>query len=91
MDLAVGHVAAVRKAEEGSYKGWKAYNLGTGRGTSVLEMVRAFEEASGKKIPFEIVARRPGDIATTYADCSLAAKELNWKAEKSVLDMCKFP
>lgn len=90
MDLAVGHLAAVKKLADPALKGWKPYNLGTGNGNSVLEVVQAFEAASGKKIPYEIAPRRAGDIAMSYADCSLAEKELGWKAEKSLLDMCKF-
>lgn len=89
MDLAVGHVAAVRKMADPQLQGWKPYNLGTGNGNSVLEVVQAFEAASGKKIPYEFAPRRDGDIAVTYADCSLAAKELGWKAEKTLADMCK--
>lgn len=90
MDLAVGHVAALQKLEDPALQGWKPYNLGTGHGNSVLEVVHAFEAASGKKIPFEFAPRRDGDIAATYADCSLAEKELKWKAEKTLADMCKF-
>jgi len=88
MDLAEGHVAAVLKSLEKDFKGWIAYNLGTGHGNSVLEVVAAYEEASGRNIPFEIVARRGGDIASSFADCSRAEKELNWKAKKSIDDMC---
>ncbi|ODM98299.1 UDP-glucose 4-epimerase [Orchesella cincta] len=88
MDLATGHVAAVKKIVDPALKGWKPYNLGTGNGNSVLEVVQAFEAASGKKVPYEIAPRRAGDIAVTYADCSLATKELGWKAEKSLADMC---
>ncbi|CAG7629747.1 unnamed protein product [Allacma fusca] len=88
MDLAVGHVAAVRRAKEDSFKGWKAFNLGTGKGNSVLQMVAAFEAAAGNKIAYDIVPRRSGDIATSYADCSLAATELKWTAKKTIADMC---
>ena len=63
-------------------------NLGTGRGCSVMEMIRAFEEVSGKKIPYRIVKRRPGDIAACYADSSLAEIVLKWKARRSIVDMC---
>jgi len=63
-------------------------NLGTGQGYTVMEMIHAFEEASGKKIPYRIVKRRPGDIAACYADSSLAQKLLKWKAKRSVADMC---
>lgn len=87
VDLANGHVAALQHMpEKGSVK---AYNLGTGRGVSVLEMVTAFEEASGKKVPYEIVARRPGDAPAAYADVSLAEKELEWKAEKTLKQACE--
>lgn len=88
MDLAIGHVDAVKKIVHPSLKGWKPYNLGTGNGNSVLEVVKAFEVASGKKVPYQIMPRRAGDIAVTYADCSLAEKELGWKATKSLADMC---
>jgi len=64
------------------------YNLGTGRGQSVLEMIKGVERASGKAIPFKIAGRRPGDIAACYADPSLANRELGWKAERTVDDMC---
>ncbi len=84
VDLARGHVAALERGESGV----AVYNLGTGRGVSVLEMVKAFEKACGHRIAYEIVARRPGDIAVCYADASLARRELGWKAEKSLEDMC---
>ncbi|MRW93043.1 UDP-glucose 4-epimerase GalE [Duganella sp. FT80W] len=86
VDLAVGHVKALDKLA--SAAGVYTYNLGTGQGNSVLEMVRAFEAASGKAIPFQLVARRPGDIAACYADVSLAERELGWKAERDLLQMC---
>ena len=88
VDLAKGHVAALKKVEEGC--GLKVYNLGTGRGYSVLEMAKAFEEASGKKVAFEIAPRRPGDTASCYSNCALAEKELGWKAERGLKDMCTF-
>jgi UDP-glucose 4-epimerase len=75
---------------ESCFSGFKAYNLGTGSGLSVLQLVKAFEEASGRKVPYEIVGRRPGDIDASYADVSLAKKELGWEAKKNVLDMCKY-
>ncbi|MCQ2495836.1 MAG: UDP-glucose 4-epimerase GalE [Lachnospiraceae bacterium] len=87
VDLALGHVKAIAKLEE--KPGLKIYNLGTGQGYSVLDLVKAFEEASGVKIPYEITARRPGDIATCYADASLAAKELGWTAQFGVKEMCE--
>jgi UDP-glucose 4-epimerase len=89
MDLAVGHVAAVQKISEVDFKGWKAYNLGTGKGNSVLEVVEAFKSASGRDIPYDIAPRRAGDIAASFADCRLAEKELKWTAKKSLQDMCK--
>jgi UDP-glucose 4-epimerase len=88
-DLAEGHVAALRKAFSCATLGCVPYNLGTGKGTSVLEMVAAFEKASGKKIPYVIAARRPGDVAQCYAATALAERELGWKATRSVEDMCK--
>lgn len=84
VDVAKGHVAAL----EHMPGGWNAYNLGTGRGVSVYEMIHAFEEASGQKIPYEVVGRRAGDLSACYADVSKAARELGWKTEKSVLDAC---
>ena len=85
VDLAKGHVAACKY----QHKGVEVFNLGTGIGYSVLDMVHAFEEANGIKIPYRIVGRRPGDIATCYADCTKAAKVLGWKAEKTLVDMCR--
>jgi UDP-glucose 4-epimerase len=86
VDLAIGHVKTLSKLATGP--GVVTYNLGTGRGNSVLEMVRAFERASGKAVPYQIVARRPGDIAACYADPGLAQAELGWKAERDVAQMC---
>jgi len=82
VDLAKGHLKAVEKLAENP--GSVAYNLGTGQGYSVLEMVRAFERSSGKDVPYDIVGRRPGDIASCYADPSLAASALNWTAELGI-------
>ena len=65
------------------------FNLGTGTGYSVLDMVKAFEEANGLKLPYKIVARRPGDLATCYADPAKSEKVLGWKAEKTLVDMCR--
>ena len=87
VDLAEGHAAALQLFKDGPC-GLKIYNLGTGRGYSVLEMLAAFSRAAGKEIPYEIAPRRPGDIPTCYADCSLAEKELGWKARKNLDDMC---
>jgi len=86
VDLAVGHLRALEKLEE--KPGVVTYNLGTGQGYSVLDMIKAFEKASGKKVPYKIVPRRAGDIAQCYADPSLAAQELNWKAERGIDEMC---
>ena len=82
VDLALGHLAALRKLDEA--KGWVHYNLGTGMGYSVMEMVQAVREASGREIAYEVLARRPGDIAECYADPTLAAKELGWRAERGL-------
>ncbi|GAM12027.1 UDP-glucose 4-epimerase GalE [Mesobacillus selenatarsenatis] len=87
VDLAKGHLKAVEKVL--SATGAEAYNLGTGTGYSVLEVVNAFEKASGKKIPYKVVERRPGDIAECYANPDKAAGELGWKAEKGIEEMCK--
>ncbi len=86
-DLAAGHVAALHRlaATDTPVNTW---NLGTGRGTSVLEMVHAFERAVGRELPYEIVDRRPGDIAESYADPARAEAELGWKATRTVDDMC---
>jgi UDP-glucose 4-epimerase len=85
MDLAEGHVAALDNLTEGVH----IYNLGTGQGTSVLQLVNAFEEANGIKVPYEIVDRRPGDIAACYADVSKAKKELGWSAKRDIIAMCR--
>jgi len=87
VDLAKAHIAALRNIEHPN--DYKAYNIGTGSGTSVLEMITAFEKASGKAIPYRVVARRPGDIATCFADPGLANNELGWKAELSIEDACR--
>lgn len=86
VDLAKGHVKALKKIEERA--GLCIYNLGTGQGYSVLDVVKNFEEASGVKIPYEILPRRAGDIAANYADASKAQRELGWKAEQTLKDMC---
>ncbi|MBP5509805.1 MAG: UDP-glucose 4-epimerase GalE [Kiritimatiellae bacterium] len=87
VDLAIGHVKAIEKLVQ--KPGLAIYNLGTGRGTSVLEMVRAFEKASGRKVPYVIKPRRPGDIAECWADPSKAAAELGWRAERDIEKMCE--
>ncbi|MBA2879720.1 UDP-glucose 4-epimerase [Desulfosalsimonas propionicica] len=86
MDLAEGHVRALEKLWQNC--GCVTYNLGTGRGYSVLEMIVAFENACNKKIPYRITGRRPGDIAECYADPGLAQKELNWQAQHGIDRMC---
>jgi UDP-glucose 4-epimerase len=85
-DLALGHLKALKMLS--SNPGVVTYNLGTGSGYSVLEIVTAFEKAAGKEIPYRITGRRPGDIALAYADPSLAKKELGWTAEKGLDEMC---
>jgi UDP-glucose 4-epimerase len=85
MDLAEGHVAAIEKLTKGIH----IYNLGTGKGTSVLQLIHAFEEVNNIKIPYEIVGRRPGDIASSYADVSKAEQELGWKAKRGIKEMCR--
>ena len=87
VDLAVGHVKALEKLA--TNPGLVTYNLGTGNGYSVLDVVKAFSEASGREIPYEIVDRRPGDIATCYADPKKANEELGWKAERGIKEMCE--
>lgn len=87
MDLAEGHAAALKKFEEGNC-GRQVYNLGTGKGFSVLEMVLAFSRALGKEIPYKFAPRRPGDIAECYADSTKAFNELGWQATKTIDDMC---
>lgn len=86
MDLAKGHLSALKKTMTST--GVETYNLGTGKGYSVLEMVAAFERASGRKIEYTIAGRRAGDIAVCYAEPSKARRELNWTAEKNINEMC---
>ncbi len=85
VDLAKGHVAALEHAQSGV----SVYNLGAGKGTSVLELIHAFEQASGKTIAYEITNRRDGDIAACYADPTKAKTELSWSAEKSIQEACE--
>lgn len=87
VDLARGHVAALRKVEQGS--GLSIYNLGTGRGYSVLDVVHAFEKATGVKVPYSIKPRRLGDIATCYSNPQKAHDELGWTAQYDIEDMCR--
>ena len=86
-DLAAGHIAALGKLVT-TDEPVSTWNLGSGRGTSVLELVKAFEAAVGRPIPYEVVARRPGDVASSYADPSRANAELGWSTTKSVEEMC---
>ena len=85
VDLAAGHVMALDNLTAGVH----IYNLGTGRGTSVLQLLKAFEEANNLKIPYEITERRPGDIAECYADAGKAERELGWKARLGIKEMCR--
>ena len=87
VDLAKGHVKALDQTETTS--GESIYNLGTGQGYSVLDLLKAFEEVSGQTIPYQIQARRPGDIATSYADVTKSQQELGWVAERNLRDMCR--
>lgn len=86
VDLSIGHLKALEKLK--TKPGVVTYNLGTGNGYSVLDIVKAFSKASGKNIPYKIVERRPGDIAACYADPSKAKEEMNWQAEKGIDEMC---
>ena len=85
VDLALGHIKALEKLTD--QPGLVVYNLGTGQGYSVLEMVKAFEQASGKEVPYQFVERRAGDIATCYADPAFAEQELGWKASRGLKEM----
>ncbi|WP_210366131.1 UDP-glucose 4-epimerase GalE [Bacillus sp. REN3] len=86
VDLATGHLKALDKVMNTA--GVDAYNLGTGQGYSVLQLVKAFEKASGNKVPYKIVNRRPGDVAVCYADPAKAKAELSWEAERGIEEMC---
>jgi UDP-glucose 4-epimerase len=88
VDLAKGHIKALEKLEKEG-KGLFIYNLGTGKGYSVLDMVKAFEKSTGKKVAYKIAPRRAGDIATCYSDPTKAKEELGWKATKTLDEMCK--
>ncbi|MBS5433110.1 MAG: UDP-glucose 4-epimerase GalE [Clostridia bacterium] len=87
VDLARGHAAAIEYMQR--HRGESVFNLGTGMGYSVLDMVKAFERVTGKKIPYEIVPRRPGDLATVYSSPDKSAEELGWKAQYDLDDMCR--
>ena len=88
VDLAKGHLAALNKLDKEG-KGLYIYNLGTGTGYSVLDMVKSFEEITGNKVPYKITQRRPGDIATCYSDTKKAIEELGWEAKKGIKEMCE--
>jgi UDP-glucose 4-epimerase len=88
MDLAEGHVAALKNIDTDIFQTPQVINLGTGEGYTVMEMLRALEKASGKTIPYLITNRRPGDIATCYADTSFAQKLLGWKTRRGIADIC---
>ncbi|MER2190041.1 MAG: UDP-glucose 4-epimerase GalE [Solibacillus sp.] len=85
VDLAEGHVAAIEQLTPGTH----VYNLGTGQGTSVLQLVQAFEKVNGVRVPYKIVARRPGDIASCYADATKAKEKLGWVAKRGIEEMCE--
>jgi len=87
VDLALGHIKALDKIKE--TEGVGIYNLGTGTGYSVLDLVHNFQDANGVEIPYVIVDRRPGDVATCYADATKAKEELGWTAQKTLADMCR--
>jgi UDP-glucose 4-epimerase len=87
VDLALGHVASLEKMQH--HAGYVVYNLGTGKGTSVLELVHAFETANGVKIPLRIQPRRSGDIAENYADCTKSKTALGWVASRSLIEACQ--
>lgn len=87
VDLAMGHIKAIEFMDNNN--GFHVYNLGTGNGYSVLDIVKAFEKVSGIQIPYEIVARRPGDVAECYADPTLAKRDLKWEAKHGLNDMCE--
>lgn len=87
MDLASGHIAALKKLE--AKPGLVIYNLGTGKGTSVLDLIKAFEKANNMEIEYQILPRRPGDVDENYANCDKAFKEMNWKAKYDIVDCCR--
>lgn len=87
VDLAKGHLKSLEKLDD--IRGAEAYNLGTGQGSSVLDVIKTFEKATGQTVPYEIVERRPGDAATCYADVSKARKELQWETERTLDEMCR--
>jgi len=88
MDLAEGHTASLKYMEQNKGTGYSVFNLGTGKGNSVLEMIDAMKKASGRPLPYEFGPRREGDIAVCYASTEKAAKELGWTATRTLQDMC---
>jgi UDP-glucose 4-epimerase len=86
MDVAQGHLAAIHNLQR--QVGWQAFNLGTGQGFSVLDIVRAFEKASGQSVSYKIVARRPGDVASSFANVNKAHLELSWQSQRNLHQMC---
>jgi UDP-glucose 4-epimerase len=89
VDLAKAHIAALEELLNDSTSICKTYNLGTGRGYSVLDVVKAFEEVSGQEVPYQITARRSGDVGKTFADPTKANRQLGWSAQKSLKEMCQ--
>ena len=89
VDLAKGHVAALDKLYDTEDLGCESVNLGTGQGVSVLELVEGMAQATGKPVPYAIAPRRPGDVATVYADASRAKELLNWQAHLGLKEMCQ--
>jgi len=89
MDIAAGHVAALKQIVSPDFTGVKTYNLGTGKGVTVLQIVKTFEKVTGRTIPYEVVDRRPGDVASCFASSYLAERELGFKAEMTLDDMCR--
>jgi UDP-glucose 4-epimerase len=87
VDLALGHLAALKKLR--THPGLVIYNLGTGQGTSVLQLIKAFQIATGIAIPYVLAARRSGDVASSYANCDLANKEMKWEAKKTIQTCCE--
>ena len=87
VDLSLAHLKALERAK--SVQGIEYFNIGTGQGYSVLEVIRAYEEATGKTVNFQIAPRRPGDIAECYADPTLAKEVLGWEAQYGIADMCR--
>lgn len=89
MDLADGHVIAMERLASGKSKGFAVYNLGTGSGYSVLDMVKEFSKVCGLDIPYVLEPRRSGDVATCFSNPSLAAQELNWTAKRGLKEVCE--